>query len=220
MKLTEEQIQQVKDYIKNKDVEYIDLHFEVLDHIASDIEAKMSTLNLDFESAFKEVKEKWKSNFENSISFLIGPIIGGSKLYVDKCVRIYKPVLLKCILGIVLFILCFYSFKNLLKIEMDAIYPVLKISFLIMLVGFPFLFLFWRHKIKSSKLKSTFSHLFNKLILLHLFGGIVLLSQTLEIVQNYDFVYISFFPIMISIFYMGYTFYKKHFETVKKYQIV
>jgi len=222
MKLTEEQIQRVKDYINNNEIEYIDLHLEILDHISSDIEELMKADKNDFEFAFEQVKTKWNKNFAFSASYWLGPFVGGSKLFIDKCLKTYKSVLFKSILGICLFTLCFYGLKNLFKIEMDAIYPILKISFLVMLVVFPAFLLFWRHQIKGSKLKSTFSHLFNKLILAHILASVVLLAQILEIFQNYDFIYISFFPIILSILYIGYIFYKQHLNTVlfyKKYEL-
>ena len=62
MKLTPEQIQTVEKYLTNKDVEYIDLHLEVLDHISSDIETKMTEEAFSFSDAFEEgnkIGEYW-----------------------------------------------------------------------------------------------------------------------------------------------------------------
>ena len=56
MKLTKEQIQEVEGYLKNKDVDYIDLHFEVLDHISTDIENLIIEKQFDFNGAFDEIK--------------------------------------------------------------------------------------------------------------------------------------------------------------------
>ena len=61
MKLNKEQLQEIETYLTNKDVEYIDLHLEVLDHISSDIENLMEKIS--FEEAFEKVKNKWNKNF-------------------------------------------------------------------------------------------------------------------------------------------------------------
>ena len=48
MKLTEEQIKEVETYLTKKGVKYIDLRFEILDHISTDIENSMNKKQLDF----------------------------------------------------------------------------------------------------------------------------------------------------------------------------
>ena len=53
MKLTKDQIQFVDNYLKNSDVIYIDIRYEMIDHIATAVEEKMEAENLDFYDAFK-----------------------------------------------------------------------------------------------------------------------------------------------------------------------
>ena len=53
MKLTEEQIKEVETYLTKKGVKYIDLRFEILDHISTDIENSMNKKQLDFNETFE-----------------------------------------------------------------------------------------------------------------------------------------------------------------------
>lgn len=53
MKLTETQIQGIDTYLKNSEIEFVDVRMEMLDHVASEVEYKMVTEKLDFYDAFK-----------------------------------------------------------------------------------------------------------------------------------------------------------------------
>ncbi len=53
MKLSKENIQFIDTYLQNHDVFYVDVRFEMIDHIASAVEEKMQNENIDFYDAFK-----------------------------------------------------------------------------------------------------------------------------------------------------------------------
>lgn len=53
MSLSKENIQFIDNYLKNSEVIYYDIRMEMLDHVASAVEQKMETENLDFYDAFK-----------------------------------------------------------------------------------------------------------------------------------------------------------------------
>ena len=82
VKLTREQLQKIEVYLINNDVEYIDLHLEVLDHISTDIEHEMSKNNTSFEGAFDEVKLRWSKTFSYKWTFWLGVSNGGSKFFI------------------------------------------------------------------------------------------------------------------------------------------
>ena len=48
MKLTRDQIHFIDTYLKNSEIEFIDVRMEMVDHVASEVEAKMTSENLDF----------------------------------------------------------------------------------------------------------------------------------------------------------------------------
>lgn len=74
MKLTIQNIQFIKNYLKNSNVIYYDIRMEMLDHVATAVEQKMKAENLDFYDAFKSYmvvnkKEILKGNKEEGLHF-------------------------------------------------------------------------------------------------------------------------------------------------------
>lgn len=60
MEITKENIQFIDNYLKNSDIAFFDIRMEMLDHISSAVEDKMTTENLDFYEAFKKYMVKNK----------------------------------------------------------------------------------------------------------------------------------------------------------------
>jgi hypothetical protein len=90
MKLTAENIQFIDNYLKNSEVIYYDIRMEMLDHVATAVEQKMQSENLDFYDAFKSYmvvnkREILKGNklwpgfskdiISNFLKFLFQPIM-------------------------------------------------------------------------------------------------------------------------------------------------
>lgn len=74
MKLTLENIQFIDNYLKNSKVVYYDIRMEMLDHVASAVEQKMTNEDLDFYNAFKNYmvfnkKEILKGNKDEGLHF-------------------------------------------------------------------------------------------------------------------------------------------------------
>lgn len=55
MKLTEAQIEELYAFTRKKYVEYYDVQTELVDHLATSIEEKMSTSNINFETALQQI---------------------------------------------------------------------------------------------------------------------------------------------------------------------
>ena len=223
MKLTKEQIAKIEAYLNNNDVKYIDLHLEVLDHISTDIEYEMTDNNVSFNEAFEKVRIKWSETFSYKWTFWLGISNGGSKLFIDHCLKIYKPLWFKSILGIVAFIAVFYGIAAIFNIDLDANYQIFKITALSIALFFPVLLIYWNSKLKKTKLASTYSYLYNKQIFPNIFIVFILIIQIFrsekEIFSDFIFVYFTMF---FSLFIMGYNFYKNHIKAVsnyKKYQL-
>ncbi|QIL40876.1 hypothetical protein G7074_17380 [Pedobacter sp. HDW13] len=54
MNLTKEQLEELRRFIRQKGISYIDVQMEILDHVASSVEEKMTNKpDLDFENALK-----------------------------------------------------------------------------------------------------------------------------------------------------------------------
>ena len=54
MKLTKENMQFIDTYLENSDVVYVDIRLEMVDHIATGVEEKMRSEQIDFYDAFKD----------------------------------------------------------------------------------------------------------------------------------------------------------------------
>lgn len=69
MQLNKEQIDLLFDFVRSKYVRYIDIQYELVDHLASDIEHEMkSNQSLSFEQALKKVYSKFPlSGFSNYV---------------------------------------------------------------------------------------------------------------------------------------------------------
>ncbi len=223
MKLTEEQLQQIETYLNNNDIEYIDLHLEVLDHISTDIENEMTTNNISFNEAFDKIRIKWSKTFSYKWTFWLGVSNGGSKLFIDHCLKIYKPLWFKSILGILAFIATFYGIVLIFNIDLDANYNLFKFTILSMALFFPALLVYWRYQLKIIKLVSTYSYLYNKQIFPNIFIMLLLIFQiAIREKENFsDFMFV-YFTVFFLVLIMGYNFYKNHLKTVsnyKKYQL-
>ncbi len=223
IKLTEEQLQKIEDYLNNNDIEYIDLHLEVLDHISTDIEHEMRMNAISFNEAFDKIRIKWSKTFSYKWTFWLGISNGGSKLFIDHCLKIYKPLWFKSILVILTFIAAFYGIVTIFNVDLDANYYLFKITFLSMALSFPALLMYWKYQLKKIKLASTYSYLYNKQIFPNIFISLLLILQIFrsekEVFSDFMFVY---FTIFFSILIMGYSFYKNHLKAVsnhKKYQL-
>jgi hypothetical protein len=111
MKLTAEQIQIVEDTLNLNGLVYDDIKLEVLDHIASEIENKMSLENRSFEETLKAVFENWKEQLRPThYGLLLGKMIG-PKILMDKMALSVKKELI--ILSSLVFLLTsFFVFIN------------------------------------------------------------------------------------------------------------
>ena len=219
MKLTTEQIQTVENYLTNKDVEYIDLHLEVLDHISTDIETTMNENKLDFNEAFDEVKLRWNKTFSYKWTYWLGISNGGSKLFIDNCLKIYKPLFYKSMLFIMLIVGCFYGSSQFFNIDLlpyKQIINTLYIVFAMLYVGFS---LSWYFHVKTTTIKSTFSYLFNKQIFPNIYLVLYLfVSDSFNSQEEFKYSKFLIFTSLISILVIGHYFYKSHLNAVSKYK--
>ncbi len=104
MKLTREEIAFIDTYLKNSEIEYVDVRMEMVDHVASELEIKMSEDGSSFYEAFKSYMVRHKKELQKSNSKF--------KWTTDK--RVFK------ILGVQLYkvssLVVFSSFFMLLKL--------------------------------------------------------------------------------------------------------
>lgn len=90
MKLSAEQILKVEETLVLNGIKYDDIKLELTDHIASEIEDKISIDGVSFEIAFHDVFENWKEQFRPSSSLWLGRKNVQPKIVIDKWVSIHK----------------------------------------------------------------------------------------------------------------------------------
>ena len=226
MKLTPEQIQTVEKYLTKKGVKYIDIRFEMLDHISSDIEVLIEEKQCDFNIAFDKVKIKWKSNLRTSSSFLLGSTNSGPKVFINKCVKIYKPLFVKTLLLVMLFIALGYIINNSLEYSLASHRNVIFKLIATALTLYSGIILFWYVKIRLGKNNTTFSYLFRKQIIPNLFSVFIFMPYLNDsyITRENKLSLIMF--TMLFVFFLTFLkaryFYKNHLKVVsnyKKYQL-
>ncbi len=222
-KLTKEQIQQIEDYLTNKDVEYIDLRYEILDHIISDVEFIIENSSSSFEDTLDKVKLKWNKNFTITSSWWLGVSNYVPLIFINKCLRIYKPLVLKNLFGIVLFLIFIYAILYFFQFDLLYFYSVIKMVYIVSTLTFIGFFIFWKIKIKRIKQKSSFSYLINKQIFPNIFFLLILLSNLFDAKpENVDFFDLIILSTTVSVLLIGNSLYKNHVKIVsnfKKYQL-
>ncbi|MEJ4089938.1 hypothetical protein [Galbibacter orientalis] len=113
MKLTQEQIQEIEYALNKRGLDYIDLKYELLDHIATDIEQLMTEdKTISFDEAFNQAFYKWKDALNNSSSFWLGPANYIPTILLDKCITYIKRYELTLIAGALLIAFSLYPIRE------------------------------------------------------------------------------------------------------------
>jgi hypothetical protein len=222
MKLTIEQIAQIEETLVLNGVKYDDIKLEVTDHIASEIEVIINEDGFLFETAFKEVFEKWKPQLRPSSSFWVGIIYSAPKIVLDKWVSITKQQQLKSLFIAIIPALIFTIFlkSNVEKYNYSIFASFLKtISLVTSLLIAIAKIMIWKSKIKTS-----FGFIFNKSTPVYmsflLFYGLGVLPMKFTI---WDFGTRLFFVLMLSFLVLNSIFNLqlayKHFQMEKKLSI-
>jgi len=222
MKLNKEQIQQIEDYLTIKKVKHIDIRFEILDHIISDIEFSMEIKNFSFDSAFEEVKLKWNKSLINSSNIWFGFGTFRPAILIKKSLKIYKPLLIKSIFTVFVCTLLIYvileNFKKLFLNNKGNISNLISIFLVIYMCSV----LYWYIRIKLTKFHSTYGFLFNKRIVSNIFTAVIFFLVfnnnyvNKEGVINYPLIALLIF--LFTTLVVGNYLFKKHFEAIKTFR--
>ncbi|MFT5761036.1 MAG: hypothetical protein ACI8WA_000140 [Polaribacter sp.] len=213
MELTTTQIQEIENYIKTKDVDYIDLKIELLDHIISDVEHLINK-GFSFENALQSTKEKWNKHFRNSSSIYLGLQYSTSKIVLKKAVKEFRPFYLLYILSSFLPFIIFTKISvEFNENTMFAVNTFFRITTLLALL-YVVLIIF---RVMLSKVKTTY-----RFILKTQYLGISFLIIAQFVSDYFDTsgqingVITGFSCAGLAITYTCHHFYKKHFSEISK----
>ena len=224
MALTNDQINEIEKYLSSKDVTYLDIRYEILDHIATDVVEVMYTEKLSFSEAWIIVQEKWHTSFVSKSSWLLGLANSRPSIVIDKSLRIYKPLFFKSIL--LLIAVCFIS-SIFLDNFIPSLYPYkesIEYTIGIGLFFYSALLLFWWISMKMKKIKTSYSFLFYKQILPNIFFTFLFNPLLYFDVFNKENEFnnptlLILYMVILSAF-GGRYFYKKHIEIIKNYKMM
>ncbi len=157
--LSKVELNSIDRYLIDKRLVHVDVRFETLDHIASDIEEQMNSEDLSFKKSFEISKRKWKPSLEISSSMWLGFLYRKPKIEIDRCIKVNKPILKKIFLFLFLTqttAFCF-NIKN-FKLVFSAKWVNYPFAFLIILASGIITYCFVR--IIQTRIKTSFSFIF------------------------------------------------------------
>lgn len=158
MKLSKEQISEIDVILFKVGIKYDDIKIELLDHIASEIEAEMKANQSTFNDVFSQVMERWKTELKPIRVFL------SLNTFYPKLVRnkfsnqIARELVTAIAISLLLF-LCFQFLSN-ANSRIDFIFWIKKMFFY-SYFGTVILILILKILNKQSTVTSTYKSLFD-----------------------------------------------------------
>jgi hypothetical protein len=133
MKLTAQQISKIEETLVLNGIQYDDIKLELTDHIASEIEQRISIQGIPFEVAFQEVFENWKEQLRPATSFWINSNKAFPRIILDKWISESKKQLLKGTLLILILTILFSFVTRIINNEsfFEIFRKVLKAVFIL-----------------------------------------------------------------------------------------
>lgn len=216
MKLNTEQIGAIGHYLNRMELFQLDLRDEVLDHMATSIETKM-TSGIPFKEAFQQETQKWKKDLDNYSSYWLGLLWSGPKIVIEKCVKLVQKIYLKASIVSIVVLGIIHGLHDLISITfLEKLSDTLGFIYIV----FFLLLLFLRNKIQKSNYKSSYGFLFK--IQTISFGMLFilynpLLTDILCLIKDGAIQYISLFmhAFTLAFSYFFYEFYKSHLDIQK-----
>ncbi|MCF2876076.1 MULTISPECIES: hypothetical protein [unclassified Tenacibaculum] len=215
MELTKQQIQRINDFLEGIGVEYVDVRFEMIDHIASEIENKIENIpaffeNKGFQTPFIKYMLSQKKKYLNEYKKLKNE----SFWYYTKKVLIsmFQQMTKSYNLGFILLFLSATYFLSVFKIKYasEIIFTCFISSFLFIAIKFNQL----RKRFGEIRIIRSYTKilLFNSIIALHLPSFTPILNET-----PYSPIEIYTVAIMLAINYLAYLSFMNQKESIEQY---
>ncbi|THD32791.1 hypothetical protein [uncultured Flavobacterium sp.] len=220
MKLDKNQIHIIETVLEKLGVVYVDYKYEILDHIATEVEEKMILHTITFEEAFPEVLKKWQSKFKKSSSVLFGYFWEMPEILLNKCIKIYRKKLLLVFTGAMVLTSGFLLFSSFLRNHLANFFSIATIlysvAFLLSVIGYV--------KIRLSKRKTSYGFLYKQQFM----ASVLVTFQQLYFMNtgfernNFSPLFSYFMIFILSLYFLlsvySFIFYKAHFQELKRMQ--
>ena len=214
MKLKETQITTIDNILDKSGVVYVDYKFEILDHIATEVEELMAGKDLSFENSLDLILKKWEPKLKKSTASTFGYFWEMPEILMQKARKLYwrKMILLFgtsfVFMGILLLI------KEVLAKFTENICYLLISILAIQFVGYI--------KIRLSRQKTTFGFLYKQQFFAFFFMYLISIytlsinGKLLEKSENEIFPVIFMIATLVVAPIMNFKFYNEHFEQLKR----
>ena len=226
MKLTAQQIAQIEETLVLNGLVYQDVKLELLDHIASEIEERLSSEEMSFDIVFKAVFEKWEQSLEISSSGnWLGAFFKAPRVVIEKLVTYSKMQVVFILMSALVFgfVLALVVSNIQSQQTFNSLNLGLKGAYLTLVLATVLgLFLIW-----YSKIKTTYGKLFlyrGWLVFLFFFQFNINNEPLKHFDNNNSFLY-NFISCLLIVFPFTYSFFQliltvKHYKIVKKLKLV
>jgi len=218
MKLDKNQIDTIDTVLEKLGVVYIDYKYEILDHIATEVEEKMILNDITFEEAFPAVLKKWQPKFKKSSSVLFVYFWEMPEILLNKCIRMYRKKLLLVIMGAMVITSGFLLFSSFLRNHLADFFSIATILYSIAIslsvVGYI--------RIRLSKRKTSHGFLFKQQFLAtslvasqqlyYMNSGFE--SKNFSSLFSYYIIFIMSLYLLFSVYNLIY--YRAHFYELKR----
>ncbi len=222
MKLTTDQISKVEETLVLNHIQYDDIKLELTDHIASEIEEKISVEGVSFEITFHEVFENWKEQLRPSSSRWLGKQYLLPKIIMDKWIKNTKKqqkmTLLISFISAIVFTTIARTINN------EEVFDYYRIFFRTILILELGLIMVGKYIIWKSNYKTTFSYFYKtnsfSVIIFLFFMGIGLFPIKIvapDIALNLVFNFILFGYVILPIYYLHLAY--QHVQFTKKLKL-
>ncbi len=204
MKLDKEQVEFINFFLVKNEVVFDDIRYEVIDHIACDVEENYA--EIAFPEAIKIVLKKWERQVKMSNSFWIISWSNFPRIITNKLKQLFIPQI------IVIFLIMIIS-------RIISIYfPTLIDHFRIYENAFKIVYALWFIGISIFGIKIFFTkeHTTYKYVFKRNFYHIYLLTILVFIVSIKDIIMLSYLILNLSFTVFFIQNYKAHFRFIKK----
>lgn len=222
MKLTTDQISKVEETLVLNNIQYDDIKLELTDHIASEIEEKISIEGVSFEIAFHKVFENWKEQLRPSSSLWLGKQYLLPKIIMDKWIKNIKKQQKMTLLISFIFAIVFTTIAR--TINNEVVFDYYRIFFRTILILELVLIMVGKYIIWKSNHKTTFSFFYKTnsfpVIIFLFFMGIGLFPIKIiapDIASNLVFNFLMFVYVVLPIYYLQLAY--QHVQFTKKLKL-
>lgn len=214
MKLNETQINTIDNILEKSGVVYIDYKFEILDHIATEVEELMAEKDLSFESSLEIILKKWEPKLKKSTVTTFGYFWKMPEILMQKAKKLYwRKMILLFVASFVLMGILLLMRDVMAKFTENICY------FLITILALQFVGYI---KIRMSRQKTTFGFLYKQQFFGFFFMYLMPIytlsvnGKLFERSEKEIFPVIFMIATLIIAPIMNLKFYNEHFEQLKR----